>query len=287
MSRDVTAKAWALLESGELREAVGMLRRSLLTEPKHLDQRLLLGAALVALGRFDQAAREMRIALEFDPENAAAHALNGEALLRGGDLERAIAAFHRAQRLEPGDETIRALLEEAASAQSGEAPFRGAARNATREVEIATRRYPIERPPDAPADGEGPANKTLRLWADPGGGRRLTKPHDVREAMRAFGQEARNPPDRARVTKTFGIVSADDARPTEEFGAVGEDARPTEQFGAAGEDARATEEFTAVDGDAQPTLRFVATDEDARPTLRFSADEDAPPTRPSRARDED
>jgi tetratricopeptide (TPR) repeat protein len=209
-------KAWELLEGGEFREAVGLLRRGLLADPKRLDGRLLLGAALVALGRFREAAHEVRLVLEVEPNSAAAHALMGEALLRRGDYARAVESFHRAQQLEPEDETIQALLLEAnaaaATARPETATSQRGPRTAEREAEVPTRRYPIAQPPGAPsearssADDDSETATTLRFRADRDEpAPRLTKPYELRAAMRALDYEVANRKVAPRKTKIFGV----------------------------------------------------------------------------------
>jgi tetratricopeptide (TPR) repeat protein len=281
VSRRFVGEAWNLLEAGDVREAVGVLRRGLLAQPRRLEGRLLLGAALVALGRFDEATREVRVALDLAPHSAAAHALLGEALLRQGDRERAIATFRRAAHYDPESETIQELLAEAlaAPAATRDRPQPGAAAHAVgRESEVATRRYPISRPPD---DGVEDRTTTRRLSAlREERDLRLTEPHDVRDTLRALDDEVADPAQ-SRTSTPEAKASAEDS-PTQVtgaprvrktlrlFAAVPGDERPTDQFDAVPGDERPTDQFDAASGDERPTDQFDAAG-DERPTKRFDA----------------
>jgi tetratricopeptide (TPR) repeat protein len=249
VSHRFVGEAWNLLEAGDVREAVGLLRRGLLAQPRRLEGRLLLGAALVALGRFDEATREMRVALDLAPDSAAAHALMGEALLRQGDREGAIATFRRAAHYDPASETIQELLAEAiaAPAAARDRPLPPAAAHAERESDVATRRYPISR---LAKDDEVEGRTTTRLAAlRDERDLRLTEPYDVRETLRALDDTpTTSAPGVRKTLRLFAAVPGDE-RPTDRFDAVPGDERPTDRFDAASDDERATDRFDAPSGD--------------------------------------
>ncbi len=260
VSSAFVTKAWSLLDRGELLEAVGELRRGLLNQPKDLEGRLVLGAALVALGRFQQAASEMRIALDLDPNSAAALAVWGEALLRGGDKAGAAEIFRRALTLEPTDETIAALLREATAGEPAAAP-EGAPPNLPRSEAgagrgpLPTKRYPISQPPGGVRTDEG-ARATLLGWAPRAGDEgRLTKPHDVRTTLRVLdAQSASAGADGAGAA----VVGAPEESPTLTFDrGGGGDERPTLGYERGGE------------GEERPTLTFDRGEKaEERPTVR-------------------
>ncbi len=77
-----------------------------------MEARLLLGASLMALGRYAEARIEMLAARRKAPQVAAVHRLLGEAGLRLGKVGEARDALLRAAELDPGDEAVRGLLSE-------------------------------------------------------------------------------------------------------------------------------------------------------------------------------
>src|SRR5262249_2081505 len=132
----------ALVVAGQFQEAVKVCRLGLLGRPTAIDGRLVLGQALLALGRYDEVLAEMRVALELEGNNAAAHMLKGEALLRKGDAYAAQDALARARALAPGDPTIAALLDEA----DGATAMGGGQRDGFSEFgEVMTKHYPSHR----------------------------------------------------------------------------------------------------------------------------------------------
>lgn len=110
---DFVQRGAALLGQRDYQEAVKTCRLGLLSRPQALDGRLILGRALLALGRVDEALQEMKVALELAPGTPAVYALRGEALLRKGEIPSARAALRLALGLAPGDPHILALLEDA------------------------------------------------------------------------------------------------------------------------------------------------------------------------------
>jgi tetratricopeptide (TPR) repeat protein len=76
-------------------------RLGLLANPSLVEGRLVLGMALMALGRYDDVLAEMRVALEVEANNVLATLLKGEALFYKGDHEQAKEVLERAQKLDP------------------------------------------------------------------------------------------------------------------------------------------------------------------------------------------
>ncbi len=93
-------------------------RRWLLSQPGALDARLLLGASLMALGRYAEARIEMLAARRRSSDVAAVHRLLGEACLRLGKVAEAREALQRAADLDPRDEAVRGLLEELGASEA-------------------------------------------------------------------------------------------------------------------------------------------------------------------------
>jgi tetratricopeptide (TPR) repeat protein len=105
-----------LNERGAHLEAVKVCRLGLLAHPSQLDGRLILGAALLALGRYDEVLAEMRVALELDGLNGTAMTLKGEALLGRGDHRQALDVLEKAARYDAANPRVEFLM---AQAQEG------------------------------------------------------------------------------------------------------------------------------------------------------------------------
>lgn len=103
---DFVQRGLLLLERGEYQEAVKTCRLGLLGRPGAVEGRVVLGRALLALGRYDEVLVEMQSALETLPSYALAHLLRGEALLGKGDLAGARASLRLAAVLAPDDPEI-------------------------------------------------------------------------------------------------------------------------------------------------------------------------------------
>ena len=99
-----------LVMQHQFNDAVRICRVGLLGDPSCVDGRLVLGMALIALGRHDEVIAEMRVALDQAPQLSLAHLLRGEALARRGDLTQAQEALSSCLRLEPTNSKARALL---------------------------------------------------------------------------------------------------------------------------------------------------------------------------------
>jgi hypothetical protein len=96
----------------QFHEAVRICRLGLLAHPTVVEGRLILGVALMALGRYEDVLAEMRAALELDPENTKAHVLKAEALIELEDVRGAYQALVRALESDPEDSKALALLSE-------------------------------------------------------------------------------------------------------------------------------------------------------------------------------
>ena len=107
------AQALDKQQAGDLIGAVDEYRIVLQSTPDRADVHSNLGAAYVALGRFDDGMREYREALRLDPNNPTYHFNLGLALYKGSRHEDAVPEFQRALVLDPSNRN--ALLLEADS----------------------------------------------------------------------------------------------------------------------------------------------------------------------------
>jgi tetratricopeptide (TPR) repeat protein len=105
------AKRW--IAERRYPDAVRALRRALVSNPDHVEARVLLGTALLALERYDEVRVEMLAVARKAPKELRAHRLLGEALLRSGRVEKAVEALRQALAIDPDDEASRELLAEA------------------------------------------------------------------------------------------------------------------------------------------------------------------------------
>jgi tetratricopeptide (TPR) repeat protein len=110
---DFVQRGKELILRKQFPEAVRVCRLGLLARPSQVEGRLLLGTALLSLGRYDEVLAEMRVALQLDRESVLGHVLKGEALLRKGDARQAVEVLMRALEIDGGNLMARALLEEA------------------------------------------------------------------------------------------------------------------------------------------------------------------------------
>ncbi len=111
-AQDGAARAKQLVSERKYQDAVRACRRLLLSRPDHVDVRVLLGQALLALGRHDEVRIEMQALLKRSPLVAPAHRLLGEAFLRARQTDNAAASLKEALRLDPEDDEARELLDE-------------------------------------------------------------------------------------------------------------------------------------------------------------------------------
>jgi len=102
-----------LVQQNLLAQAVEVCRNGLLAEPSAFEGRLVLGAALMGLGRYDEVVREMQLALTREGDHPQALALKGEALMNIGDHGTAGVFLARARALAPANPLIQSLYDEA------------------------------------------------------------------------------------------------------------------------------------------------------------------------------
>ena len=140
-----------LIVRRQFQEAVRVCRLGLLANPSLVEGRLVLGMALMALGRYDDVLSEMRVALEVEANNVLATLLKGEALFYKGDHEQAKEVLERAQKLDPKNDKPEKLLREIRLAREA-----GLMPDASREV-TDTKVYPAIADGGPPTDA-GPAD---------------------------------------------------------------------------------------------------------------------------------
>src|SRR5262249_54864394 len=87
----------ALFAKGRVDEAVAVLRRSLVHQPRNFLVNANLGNALVELGKYDEALPHLRTALEVRPDAVEALVALARALLHQGDPSGALSAARRAR----------------------------------------------------------------------------------------------------------------------------------------------------------------------------------------------
>ncbi|MCS6797172.1 MAG: tetratricopeptide repeat protein [Myxococcota bacterium] len=111
---ELMARAKELVAERRYQDAVKACRRVLLAHPDDVQVRLLLGQALLALGRHEEVRAEMTAVLRAR-EDATALRLLAEAYLRAGQTDRARDALERARAISPDDTAVRELLGEVAA----------------------------------------------------------------------------------------------------------------------------------------------------------------------------
>ena len=92
----------ALLRKGEADEAIVQLQQALQIMPRFVMAQCNVGDALLQKGQVDEAIVHFQQALEIDPGLADAHNSLGNALLQKGDGDGAIAQFQTALQTDPG-----------------------------------------------------------------------------------------------------------------------------------------------------------------------------------------
>src|SRR5689334_10052401 len=111
-AQEFVQRAKGLIGKRQHQEAVKVCRLGLLSHPTLVEGRILLGTALLELGRYDEVLAEMRVAIDLAGESAQAHLLKGEAFLRKGDLKQAEASLLEARKLDPHNDRIAQLIAE-------------------------------------------------------------------------------------------------------------------------------------------------------------------------------
>ena len=92
--------AGALLEKGDLNEAITHYRQALDIEPRVVQIQSNLGNALVRVGEVEEAIAHLQKALQIDPGYAEAYNFFGNALMKKGQTEEAISYYQKAVQLD-------------------------------------------------------------------------------------------------------------------------------------------------------------------------------------------
>jgi len=106
-------RAVAMQQAGDLLGAVQLYKVVLQSSPDRADVHSNLGAAYVALGRFDEGMGQYKEALRLDPENPMYHFNLGLAYYKGSQHEDAVPEFQRVLAVDPSNKN--ALLLQADS----------------------------------------------------------------------------------------------------------------------------------------------------------------------------
>jgi tetratricopeptide (TPR) repeat protein len=111
--------ARALVEAGELEQAVQVCEAGLQHHPRSVVGRVVWGKALLHLGRPAEAMEQFDAAISGERENAQTYNLISEVLLRKGLYRSAVPLLRKALALSPGDARAQGWLEQAQKALSG------------------------------------------------------------------------------------------------------------------------------------------------------------------------
>jgi len=95
----------ALVERGEVDEAISQYDKSLQLHPDYAQAHYNLGNALLQKGKVAEAIAQCEEALRLQPNDADAHVALGNALLTGQNVDEAIAHYSKALELHPDDST--------------------------------------------------------------------------------------------------------------------------------------------------------------------------------------
>ena len=188
-----------LIVKKQYQDAVKVCRLGLLAHPTLVEGRLVLGMALMALGRFDEVLAEMRVALQQDKGSPLGHLLRGEALLRKGDVGQAAEVLGRARELDPLNDKVTALLDEVRRGK--EAVGRAAAKAGLASLGAdftATKQYPAHRGLEGfealaaadPTTGVSGVRSDVITLPVPTDSLRRTQPAGARPASAPFDAEA-------------------------------------------------------------------------------------------------
>lgn len=93
----------ALLQKGQGEEGIQELQRALEINPKDAGSHVDLGIVLYQLGRMDEAVAQYQAALEINPDNTKAHNNLGLALGRLGRTDEAVVQYQKALDTDPGN----------------------------------------------------------------------------------------------------------------------------------------------------------------------------------------
>ena len=93
----------ALVDDGEITEAIAHYQTALRIKPDYPEAHSNLGNALLKIGRVAESISECQAALKLEPNYAKAHNNLGNALLEAGQVPEAIEHYKTALRFRPGD----------------------------------------------------------------------------------------------------------------------------------------------------------------------------------------
>ena len=97
-------------QRGDMAVAIEDYRKLLQLNPKLVDARVNLGAALARTGQYDEAIKQYRLALADLPENGDVRRNLGLAYYKKGDLADAAREFESLRKRQPGDVSLTILL---------------------------------------------------------------------------------------------------------------------------------------------------------------------------------
>ena len=92
----------ALLEKGQVHEALKQLQVALEINPRNVEARNNLGNAFLRRGQLDEAIAQYRKALEINPSYPEVHYNFANALVRKGEFDEAVVQFQKALEINPG-----------------------------------------------------------------------------------------------------------------------------------------------------------------------------------------
>ena len=95
--------AQSLVAMEETFRAEQVLRRCLMTHPRHVGTLATLGRLLVTLGRLDEAEAPLRLAVRFRPERLDAHLALGTLYVQQGAFEAAAEHFDKSVQIDPAN----------------------------------------------------------------------------------------------------------------------------------------------------------------------------------------
>jgi Tetratricopeptide repeat len=105
--RNMVSEADQLRSGGKLREAVELLRKATMLDPRNGDLHRELGITFLMFHDWDGARIEMLEAVRREPENVDAHSGLAYALEKLGDLDGALKQYQICTKMDPHDESYR------------------------------------------------------------------------------------------------------------------------------------------------------------------------------------
>ena len=115
----------ALYKKGQLDEAIRQLQEAIRLDPDDADAHYNLGVAFYQQGRTDEAIRQFQETIRLQPDQAQAHNNLGVALGLKGQTDEAIRQFQEALRLKPDYAEARRNLDTLLGSKAGSSPLPG------------------------------------------------------------------------------------------------------------------------------------------------------------------